>query len=179
MAASKPKEAIPLGNSVSNILLHSTQVQKGAQAVPTNQPRPADPAPASSDHFFFNEKSVSDEAVLLLSNPLPSEDAAVDVHIGQKLRQRRWMMGMSGQQLGEIIGVGIEQIKAYESGSVHIGSNRMWEIASALEMPMSYFFEGIEGEVADTSEARGEVLTDKEALALVGSAPDTRTAQAS
>lgn len=193
--ATRPRQAVTFDNGVSYVLFQPGQAPEKARALSTGRTRAGDPSPADSDHFLFYDKSSADEAVLQLSNPLPSEEAPidghadshaenhvdvnVDVHIGQKLRQRRWMMGMSGERLGEIIGVVPDQIKAYETGSVHIGASRMWEIASALEVPMSYFFEDIEGQAPDTGEARSEILTDKEALALVHSAPHKRTAQAS
>jgi len=160
-------------SGAAQVLFHFNPMQRAAPA------RPTEPTPAKPDQFLFNDKPAEDEAELLLSNPLPKEEAVLDVRIGQKLRQRRWMLGMSGEQLGEIIGVGLSQIKAYETGSVHIGSSRMWEIASALEVPMSYFFEDIEGQAADTGEARGEILTEQEALVQVHGAPEIRAARAS
>jgi hypothetical protein len=43
----------------------------------------------------------------------------------------------------------------------------MWDIATVLDVPVSFFFEGLEGQAADTGEARGDVLTDREANELV------------
>jgi hypothetical protein len=43
----------------------------------------------------------------------------------------------------------------------------MWDIAASLEVPVSFFFEGLDGQAPDTGEARGDILTDKEALDLV------------
>lgn len=99
---------------------------------------------------------------------LPSYNAArVDSHVGQKMRQRRWMTGTSRQQLGDLVGVKVEQIQKYETGAIHISTSRMWEIASALEVPISYFFDGLAGQAPDTGEARGSILTDEEAGELV------------
>jgi transcriptional regulator with XRE-family HTH domain len=195
LAAPRPRQAVTFGNGVSHVWFQPGTAPEKARVLPAGQTRAGDLSPANSDHFLFDVKPSADEAELQLSNPLPSEeplvdshadshadnlaDVNVDVHIGQKLRQRRWMMGMSGERLGEIIGVGPDQIKAYETGSIHIGPRRMWEIAAALEVPMSYFFEDIDGQAPDTGEARSEILTDKEALALVHSAPPKRTAKAS
>jgi hypothetical protein len=38
-----------------------------------------------------------------------------------------------------------------------------------MEVPVSFFFEGLEGVPAEAPEARGDMLSDKEALALVRS----------
>jgi transcriptional regulator with XRE-family HTH domain len=95
------------------------------------------------------------------------------------MRQRRWMMGMTQQQLGDLVGVKFDQIQKYEAGAIHIGAGRMWDVAAAMEVPMSYFFEGIEGQVADTGDARSEILTGEEAEELVLGALQARKVQAS
>lgn len=91
----------------------------------------------------------------------------VDVHVGQRVRQRRWMVGMTQQALAERVGIKFQQIQKYETGTNRISASRLWDIAAALEVPVSFFFEGLEGQVADSSAARGDILTDKEALELV------------
>ena len=73
----------------------------------------------------------------------------VDVHVGQKVRQRRWMVGMTQQQLGDSVGIKFQQIQKFESGTNRISASRMWDIAAALRVPVSFFFEGLEGQVAD------------------------------
>jgi len=77
------------------------------------------------------------------------------------------MVGMTQQQLGDIVGIKFQQIQKYETGANRISASRMWDIAAALEVPVAFFFEGLEGQAADTGEARGDILTDKEALELV------------
>ena len=77
------------------------------------------------------------------------------------------MVGMTQQQLGDKVGIKFQQIQKYETGANRISASRMWDIAASLEVPVSFFFEGLEGQAADTGEARGDILTDKEALELV------------
>ena len=91
----------------------------------------------------------------------------VDVHVGDKLRQRRWMTGMTQQQLGMSVGTKFQQIQKYENGTNRISASRLWDIATALGVPVSYFFEGLDGQIADTAEARAGILADKEAVNLV------------
>ncbi len=91
----------------------------------------------------------------------------VDVHVGQRVRQRRWMVGMTQQQLGDRVGIKFQQIQKYETGTNRISASRMWDIAATMEVPISFFFEGLDGQAPDTGEARGDILTDKEALDLV------------
>jgi transcriptional regulator with XRE-family HTH domain len=77
------------------------------------------------------------------------------------------MVGMTQQQLGDKVGIKFQQIQKYETGANRISASRMWDIAASLEVPVSFFFEGLDGQAPDTGEARGDILTDKEALDLV------------
>ncbi len=77
------------------------------------------------------------------------------------------MVGMTQQQLGDRVGIKFQQIQKYETGTNRISASRMWDIAATMEVPISFFFEGLDGQAPDTGEARGDILTDKEALDLV------------
>ena len=91
----------------------------------------------------------------------------VDVHVGQRVRQRRWMVGMTQQQLGNKVGIKFQQIQKYETGTNRISASRLWDIAAALDVDVSFFFEGLAPEHAEGHSAQGDILTDKEALDLV------------
>ena len=92
---------------------------------------------------------------------------AVDVHVGQRVRQRRWMVGMTQQQLAERVGIKFQQIQKYETGANRISASRLWSIAAALDVPVSFFFEGVEGQSSGSGGTCGDLLTDKEALTMV------------
>ncbi len=77
------------------------------------------------------------------------------------------MVGMTQQQLGDSVGIKFQQIQKYETGTNRISASRIWDIAASMEVPVSFFFEGLDGQAPDTGEARGDILTDKEALELV------------
>ncbi|MEM1160054.1 MAG: helix-turn-helix transcriptional regulator [Pseudomonadota bacterium] len=91
----------------------------------------------------------------------------VDVHVGQRVRQRRWMVGMTQQQLGNKVGIKFQQIQKYETGTNRISASRLWDIAAALDVQVSFFFEGLDGQLDHPSVAHGDIMTDKEALDLV------------
>lgn len=100
----------------------------------------------------------------------------VDVHVGKKVRYRRWMVGMTQQQLAEAVGIKFQQIQKYETGMNRVSASRLWDIADALDVPVHFFFEGFEeGQVETqiteepTTKTEGDLLVDKEALALVRS----------
>ena len=98
----------------------------------------------------------------------------VDVHVGKRIRHRRWMVGMTQQQLGEAVGIKFQQIQKYETGMNRVSASRLWDIADALDVSVSFFFEGYEEGKAGTSASAeksgsktGDLLADKEALELV------------
>ena len=95
----------------------------------------------------------------------------VDVHVGKRVRHRRWMIGMTQQQLAERVGIKFQQIQKYETGMNRISASRLWDIADALEVPVAFFFEGLEGEEqAESTEAMPrDIMADREAMELVRS----------
>lgn len=70
-------------------------------------------------------------------NPHP-----VDVHVGKRLRLRRSILGMSQEAIGKSIGVTFQQIQKYERGINRMGASRLYDFGRALNVPVSYFFEG-------------------------------------
>ena len=66
---------------------------------------------------------------------------AVDVHVGSRVRQRRTMLGMSQEKLGEALGLTFQQVQKYERGANRIGASRLHHISEVLDVPISYFFE--------------------------------------
>ena len=91
----------------------------------------------------------------------------VDVHVGQRIRQRRWMVGFTQQGLADRVGIKFQQIQKYETGTNRVSSSRLWDIADVLGVSVGFFFDGLAGQAQDTGEARGDILTDKEAMELV------------
>lgn len=96
----------------------------------------------------------------------------VDVHVGKRIRHRRWMVGMTQQQLAEKVGIKFQQIQKYETGMNRVSASRLWDIAETLSVPVSFFFVGLEGaepEKSDDSSAPSDLMADKEAMELVRS----------
>ncbi len=91
----------------------------------------------------------------------------VDIHVGQRLRQSRYLAGMTQRELGDKIGIRLQQIQKYETAANRIGASRMWNIAAAMDVPGSFFFEGLDGQAPDMGTVPGDPFTDKKALDLV------------
>jgi len=96
----------------------------------------------------------------------------VDVHVGKRVRHRRWLIGMTQQQLAEQVGIKFQQIQKYETGANRVSASRLWDIADTLDVPVSFFFDGLEEEqkdMGDKSMLPADLMGDKEALDLVRS----------
>lgn len=98
----------------------------------------------------------------------------VDTHVGKRVRHRRWAIGMTQQQLAERVGIKFQQIQKYETGMNRISASRLWDIAHAMGVPVSFFFEGLgTGDLANSTGAPGglprDLMAEKEALELVRS----------
>jgi len=98
----------------------------------------------------------------------------VDLHVGQRLRQRRCLLGMTQQKLADAVGIKFQQIQKYESGANRISASRLWVIAQALEVTVSHFFQGLTDEERAMHEGAGstdaiapEVFEQKETIDLI------------
>ena len=90
----------------------------------------------------------------------------IDKSVGAKIKLGRLMAGLSREKLGVQLGISWQQIQKYETGMNRVSASRLWDIARAVDVPVSFFFEGLhEGALAD--EVTGDILADKEALQLV------------
>ena len=67
----------------------------------------------------------------------------INIHIGEKIKSRRHILGMSQTNLGKKIGVTFQQIQKYEKGSNKIVASKLFNLANQMEVPIIYFFEGL------------------------------------
>jgi transcriptional regulator with XRE-family HTH domain len=72
-----------------------------------------------------------------------SRASDADRHVGTRIRERRTMLGLSQQQLANMIGVTYQQAHKYERGLNRISAGRLFEIAEVLAVPIAWFFEGL------------------------------------
>lgn len=69
----------------------------------------------------------------------------VDRHVGTRIRERRVMLGLSQQQMADMIGVTYQQAHKYERGINRISAGRLYEISRVLNVPIAFFYDGLEG----------------------------------
>src|SRR6202007_2731533 len=70
----------------------------------------------------------------------------IDRYVGARIRERRIMLGLTQQQLADLIGVTYQQAHKYERGINRVSAGRLFEVAQVLSVPVNYFFDGLEQE---------------------------------
>ena len=65
----------------------------------------------------------------------------IDVHVGARIRLRRTLLGISQTTLAEAMGLTFQQVQKYEKGMNRVSSSRLVDLANALDVTVSYFFE--------------------------------------
>ena len=99
----------------------------------------------------------------------------IDQLVGQRIRACRTMQGLSQSDLGDAVGVRFQQIQKYESGQNRVSASRLFGIAEALNVPISFFFEGVatadgqSGPANADARSKDEVPFDRQSLTLAHS----------
>ncbi len=94
----------------------------------------------------------------------------VDVHVGQRIRHRRWLAGITQQQLAEAVGVKFQQIQKYETGANRISASRLWDVAEVIDVDISFFFDGLAKKDEEAGKTQpADTLVNKEAIDLIRS----------
>lgn len=104
----------------------------------------------------------------------------VDIHVGERLRSRRSLVGFSQEKLAESVGLTFQQIQKYERGTNRVSASRLWQFSKILKVPISYFFEefiekgndnmpayGLSDNEQDVFVPEGDLMTRKETINLV------------
>ena len=95
----------------------------------------------------------------------------IDIHLGRRLRRRRRLLGLTQQQLAGACGVRFQQIQKYECAANRMSAARLWQLAEVLEVPVSYFYEGLaqaqRRAQASEGEPGGEMFARKETRDLI------------
>lgn len=102
----------------------------------------------------------------------------IDIHVGRRLRARRRLLGITQETLAKAVNIKFQQIQKYESGTNRVSASRLWALGKALDVPVAYFFDGMNGsEPVFESELpprngfaeppSAEILDEKETIDLV------------
>ena len=80
----------------------------------------------------------------------------IDLHLGQRLRRRRKLLGLTQQALAGSCGLCAQQIQKFECAAIRMTAVRLWLLADALQAPISYFYEGLTRAQRERLELEGE-----------------------
>lgn len=79
------------------------------------------------------------------------EPNPIDVHVGNRIRLRRTLLGLSQEKLASLLGLTFQQVQKYERGINRVGASRLWDIGKVLDVPITFFFEDMDKETAGQS----------------------------
>lgn len=65
---------------------------------------------------------------------------AIDIYVGQRLKLRRELLGISQAKFSALLGLSFQQVQKYEKGQTRISCSRLWDIANVLGTDCNYFF---------------------------------------
>ncbi len=84
-----------------------------------------------------------------------SKTAAPDIDklVGEKIRNRRVLLGLTQDQVADSLGLSYQQIQKYETGANRVSAGRLYQIAQTLDTTVAWFFEDLDG-------AEKDVLSD-------------------
>lgn len=84
------------------------------------------------------------------------DEEAINLHIGRRLRRRRRIMGLTQSGLGTAVDVKFQQVQKYECAANRLTAARLFMLATALKIPVQYFFDGLPGAATGNPSADGE-----------------------
>lgn len=92
----------------------------------------------------------------------------VDAHVGARLRLRRALVGLSQEQLGSAVGISFQQVQKYERGMNRMAASRLYQFANLLYIPVSYFFDEMDGRDKQTElSIKEDKFYSRETLTLI------------
>lgn len=79
------------------------------------------------------------------------EPNPIDVHVGNRIRLRRTLLGLSQEKLASLLGLTFQQVQKYERGMNRVGASRLWDLSRVLEVPVNFFYEDMDKTIASQS----------------------------
>ena len=79
------------------------------------------------------------------------EPNPIDIHVGNRIRMRRNILGWSQEKLGDLLGLTFQQIQKYEKGLNRVSASRLWDFSVVMDTPISFFYDDMDKMVAKQS----------------------------
>lgn len=96
----------------------------------------------------------------------------IDTHVGKRLRLRRTMMGLSQQAVAQAVGITFQQVQKYEKGANAMNATRLYEFSQFMNVPVAYFFDGIESSRASARSGGNDGFSEAPAIFDHGNVSD-------
>lgn len=124
------------------------QVAAKSPPAPAAVPLDVEPPAESLEPEKATEKTRGRKRrVAIVDGPDP-----IDVFVGTRIRQRRVMLGVSQQSLARSLGLTFQQVQKQERGKNRVSCSALWRIAEALDVPVSFFFDGVKDLAASSAD---------------------------
>ena len=81
-----------------------------------------------------------DEKSEVMTSRKLSDANTVDRQVGERMRRRRILLGLTQDQLADALGISYQQIQKYETGANRVSAGRLAQIAEVLEVQPGWFF---------------------------------------
>jgi transcriptional regulator with XRE-family HTH domain len=91
----------------------------------------------------------------------------MDLHVGQRVRQRRVLCGLSQTELANAIGLTFQQLQKYERGMNRVSASKLWQISKVLDVPVQWFFKEFAEPKGEDDKRKESFHMKRERLELV------------
>nr|WP_233560128.1 helix-turn-helix transcriptional regulator [Oleomonas cavernae] len=98
---------------------------------------------------------------------MPTKANPVDIHVGARVKLRRQLLGFSQTELGNALDLTFQQVQKYEKGTNRISASKLHKMAEVLDVPISFFFDGVEGAKRDSDSGDLDMMSRAETINLV------------
>ena len=95
----------------------------------------------------------------------------VDMHVGNRLRVRRSLLGLSQEKLADAMDLTFQQVQKYERGINRISAGRLYQISKILNVPVNYFYEHVKNDNGKKTPALGMSDTAQEGFDMSNDIP--------
>ncbi len=106
-----------------------------------------------------------------MSITMDSSPHPIDITVGARIVSQRLVKRMTQTDLANSIGVSFQQVQKYERGSNRVSASRLWRISEALDVPMTYFFDGVTTDTGAPREEHAMTPWARELMALEKNLP--------
>lgn len=77
----------------------------------------------------------------------------IDRHIGERIRRRRTLLGLTQEQLADALGISYQQVQKYETGANRVTAGRLFQIGQSLQCDVAFFYQDLAETPADPAQA--------------------------